>query len=136
MHMATLKQKLTIVQWRMVVTYRLRHFLNFEVFVSNFNCSLHYKCHLFLNVGKKIFKFQIRIHSQWKHRDVNTTDLNHLQLFLSCCLFCHNLSHSFTFFPLSLMLFFVHLWSINHWIKIGEGAAKKKAEEDPIPNMT
>jgi len=38
-------------------------------------------------------------------------DLDSLKPFLSCCLFCHNWSHSFTFFFFSLWYcFFVYLW--------------------------
>lgn len=38
-------------------------------------------------------------------------DLDLLQSFLWCCLFCCNLSHSLTFFSLFRAVFFVHLWA-------------------------
>jgi len=55
----------------------------------------------------------------WYERVWLKMDLDPLQPFLSCCLFYHKLSHSFTFF-LSLVLFFVNRkMKFGHvWLKI------------------
>jgi len=64
------------------------------------------------------------------------SDLDPLQPFLSCCLFCHNLSHSFTFF---FSLFGVVFCSFMTQSTIGsekERGLHKKAWEDPNPYLS